>query len=80
MDFLEDLDEYNDVMHNAYLVVTKRKTLDSLYKDLEKHHKDYFMLPFDFSDTEVIIENLIDHFSDMEDYEKCAELVTIKNV
>jgi hypothetical protein len=79
MDFLEDLEEYNNVMHNAYLVITKKKTLDQLYKDLEEEG-DYFSLPFNFSDRETTIENLIEHFSDMEDYEKCQELVNIKNV
>jgi len=80
MDFLEDIDEYNDVMYNAYLVVTKKKTLNSLYDDLKTNHKDYFMLPFNFTDAKEIIEPLIEHFSDMEDYEKCAELINIRDV
>jgi hypothetical protein len=67
-------------MYNAYLVVTKKKTLNSLYDDLKTNHKDYFMLPFNFTDTKEIIEPLIEHFSDMEDYEKCAELINIRDV
>ena len=31
MQFLEDLNEYNESMNNAYLIITKRKTLDDIY-------------------------------------------------
>ena len=30
MKFLEDLDDYNQSMDNAFLIVTKRKTLDDI--------------------------------------------------
>ena len=80
MEFLDDLEELNTVMHNAYLVVTKKKTLDTLYKDLDVSEKEYFTLPFDFSKTEIVIEDLIEHFSNMEDYAKCEELSKLKNV
>tara|TARA_R110002012_G_scaffold6501_5_gene30374 strand:+ start:2609 stop:2860 length:252 start_codon:yes stop_codon:yes gene_type:complete len=80
MEFLDDLEELNNTMHNAYLIVTKRKTLDSLYIDLNKSNKTYFSLPFDFSKTEVVIDDLIEHFSNMEDYDKCDELSKLKNV
>jgi len=31
MDFLEDLELYERAMQNAYLLITKRKTLDDIY-------------------------------------------------
>jgi len=80
MNYLEDLDEYNDVMHNAYLVVINQKTIDSLYEDLKLSGKDYFTLPFDFNKPSSVLEILIDHYSDMEDYEKCAKLIHMKDV
>lgn len=75
MEFLDDLEELNNTMHNAYLIVTKKKTLESLYKDLRKSNKTHFSLPFDFS-----IDDLIEHFSNMEDFDKCKELSKLKNV
>tara|TARA_R110002074_G_scaffold116259_1_gene247470 strand:- start:1436 stop:1687 length:252 start_codon:yes stop_codon:yes gene_type:complete len=80
MNFLEDLEELNTVMHNAYLVVTKKKTLDTLYKDLDVSEKEYFTLPFNFNDPNSVLDMLIDHYSDMEDYKKCAELINMRNV
>ena len=36
MDFLEDMELYNRAMRNAYFIITKRKTLDDIYYDLEE--------------------------------------------
>ena len=67
-------------MHNAYLVVTKQKTLDDLYNDLNESDKKYFSLPFDFSKTDLIIDDLIEHYSNIDDDEKCKELTKFKDV
>jgi len=77
--FIDDLEELNTTMHNAYLVVTKQKTLDELYKDLKTGDKEYFSLPFDFSKSDIVIEDLIEHFGRIEDYDKCKELSNLKN-
>jgi hypothetical protein len=83
MDFLEDMELYNRAMDNAYFIITKRKTLDDIYYNLEKEEIDDFPLPFDpFTEdgrTDDIIDMLIEHFTHTEEYEKCAELVKIKS-
>jgi len=82
MDFLEDLELYEQAMNNAYDIITKRKTLDDIYYDLEEETIDAFPLPFDpiveDGRTEDIIDIVIEHFTHTEEYEKCAELVKIK--
>ena len=37
MDFLEDLQVYEEAMQNAYLIITKRQTLDDIYEDFEEN-------------------------------------------
>ena len=83
MDFLEDIELYNKAMDNAYFIITKRKTLDDIYYELEEEQIDDFPLPFDpFTEdgrTDDIIDMLVEHFISIEEYERCAELVKIKN-
>ena len=82
MDFLEDLAMYNQAMENAYNIITKRKTLDDIYYALEEEEFEGFFLPFDpiLEDgrSEDIIDIVIEYFTSTEEYEKCAELVKIK--
>ena len=82
MDFLEDLELYNRAMVNAYDLITKRKTLDDIYYALEDDTLDDFPLPFDpvseDGRSEDIIDVVIEYFISIEEYEKCAELVKIK--
>lgn len=80
MDYLEGLEEYNTAMDNAYLVVTKKKNLKDLYKELNDNDKDYFSLPFDFSDTPKVVDMLMDHYEKLEDYSKCNKLKELLNV
>ena len=47
MDFLEDLELYDRAMENAYNIITKRKTLDDIYYELEEDTIGDFPLPFD---------------------------------
>ena len=35
MDFLEDLEMYEKAMQNAYNLITKKKTLDDIYYELD---------------------------------------------
>ena len=83
MDFLEDMELYNRAMENAYFIITKRKTLDDIYYDLEEGIIDTLPLPFDplteDGRTEDIIDIVIEYFTSTEEYEKCAELVKIKD-
>ena len=83
MDFLEDMELYNRAMRNAYQIITKRKTLDDIYYDLEEGRIDTLPLPFDplveDGRTEDIIDIVIEYFTSTEEYEKCAELGKIKN-
>tara|TARA_R110000787_G_scaffold94090_1_gene196634 strand:+ start:799 stop:1074 length:276 start_codon:yes stop_codon:yes gene_type:complete len=83
MDFLEDLEMYEQAMENAYDLITKRKSLDDIYDDFEKEGTiEEFYLPFDpLSEdgrTADIIDVVIEYFTSTEEYEKCAELVKIK--
>jgi hypothetical protein len=82
MDFLEDIELYNQAMRNAYFIITKRKTLDDIYYDLEEGRIETLPLPFDpiheDGRTEDIIDIVIEYFTSTEEYEKCAELVKIK--
>ena len=82
MDFLEDLELYEQAMNNAYDIITKRKTLDDIYYELEDDIIEGFPLPFDpvIEDgrSTDIIDIVVEHFTHTEEYEKCAELVKIK--
>ena len=83
MDFLEDMELYSRAMRNAYFIITKKKTLDDIYYDLEEGRIDTLPLPFDplkeDGRTEDIIDIVIEYFTSTEEYEKCAELVKIKD-
>jgi|TARA_B100000035_G_C20945280_1_gene529435 hypothetical protein len=83
MDFLEDLALYERAMQNAYMLITKKKTIDDFYYDLESDSIEDFPLPFDPLETDGrhtdVIDVVIEYFTSTEEYEKCAELVKIKN-
>jgi len=82
MKFLNDLEDYNKSMDNAFLIVTKRKTLDDIYLELENDDYTEFFLPFDPISSDGrdggTLELLISHFEELEQYEKCAELNKLK--
>ena len=83
MDFLEDLEDYNSAMDNAYNFVTKKITLDDIFEAAESEGELInFYLPFDPLDSdgrdEGTLDLLIEHFTEIEEYEKCQELVNIK--
>jgi|TARA_R100001443_G_scaffold47218_1_gene59882 hypothetical protein len=82
MEFLEDLELYNRAMVNAYDLITKRKTLDDIYYALEDDTINDFPLPFDpiaeDGRSDDIIDIVVEYFVSIEEYEKCAELVKIK--
>tara|TARA_R110000823_G_scaffold262899_2_gene383466 strand:- start:251 stop:523 length:273 start_codon:yes stop_codon:yes gene_type:complete len=82
MDFLEDLELYNRAMVNAYDIITKKKTLDDIYYALEDDIITEFPLPFDpvteDGRSEDVIDVVVEYFISIEEYEKCSELVKIK--
>ena len=83
MDFLEDLQDYEKAMENAYQLITKKKTLDDIFYELDENIIDTFHLPFDpiteDGRTPDIIDMVIEYYTSTEEYEKCAELVKIKD-
>ena len=84
MDFLEDLEMYEKAMENAYNLITKKNTLDDIYYEFETNgNLEAFHLPFDPVEEDGrspdIIDMLIEYFTTTEEYEKCSELVKIKN-
>ena len=70
-------------MDNAYDLVTKRKTLDDIYLELDSGEYTEFYLPFDPSTNDgrdkATLDLLIEHFSGIVAYEKCDELLKLKN-
>tara|TARA_Y100000361_G_C11080914_1_gene300967 strand:- start:485 stop:748 length:264 start_codon:yes stop_codon:yes gene_type:complete len=84
MDFLEDIELYNEAMLNAYNVITKKIKITDVLIELEDELEiDEFPLPFNpflhenISNEE--IDLVIEHFSNLEEYEMCAELVKCKS-
>ena len=82
MDFLEDLEIYNDAMYNAYEFITGRTNLDSLEEKLSYEEVEEYPLPFNPYEEDGkspdVIDIVVSHFESLEQYEKCAELVKIK--
>ena len=78
----EDLALYETAMINAYAIITKERTLDDIYYDLEEGRITELPLPFDptYEDgrSDDVIDVVIEYFTSTEEYEKCAKLVKIK--
>ncbi len=73
----EELEILNEAYFNAYLVVTKRKTV----AELLSIDGEMIFLPFDPEapeTIEMVIDDIIEFFSNEEEYEKCAELLQEK--
>ena len=82
MDFIEDIGKYEQSMENAYLIITKKKTLEEIYDNLDIDIDIDFYLPFNPVEGDgrdiATIELLLEYFEETEEYEKCSELVKIK--
>tara|TARA_R110002012_G_C11586074_1_gene605805 strand:- start:340 stop:651 length:312 start_codon:yes stop_codon:yes gene_type:complete len=65
---------------NSYLILTNKTTMDKLMEKKSKFGMKA-MLMYDPSDEpdEFLYDDIIDHFEHHEDYEKCAELLQLKN-
>ena len=83
MEFLKDIEAYNESMDNAYLIITRRKTVDDIYYELERGETSKFYLPFDPLNDDGrnpdVLDLVIEYFESREEYEKCAELTYIKD-
>ena len=85
MDETERLLERDRMMHTAmydsYMIITNK--IDPFTYILEKDAGDEdFVLLFNIEDmrslTKNTLENIIDYFAELEEYEMCAELVAYK--
>ena len=81
MDFLEDMELYNQAMRNAYFIITKKKTLDDIYYDLEEGRIDSLPLPFDPVHEDGRTDDVIDVVNHVPDPFLCSykQFVLIKN-
>jgi hypothetical protein len=74
----EEIEILDEAYRNAYLIATGQLSV----KELLNKAEDMIFLPFDPSAPEtfvMIIDDVIQYFSDTEEYEKCAELVKVKD-
>ena len=80
LNFEEEAEVLTAAYENTYLIVTKRITLEELLTD-HLDSGDFLFLPFDPGvpyTLDLIIDDVIEHFENCEEYEKCAELVKLK--
>jgi len=65
---------------NSYLILTKKTTMDALMERKSKFGMKA-MLMYDPSEKpdKDLFDDMIHYFEDNEDYEKCAELLKLKN-
>ena len=79
--FESDLEIFGEAMNNAYLLVTDRVSMETLYEALDKGVSN-LALPFDpmkhDGKSNDVIDMLLEHFTSTEEYEKCSELMKIK--
>jgi len=83
MDFMEDIELYNLAMDNAYALIVGDMKLDEMIIELDDEDEDDILpLPFNPFSGEKISDSMIDvvinHYTGLEEYEKCARLVKAK--
>lgn len=84
MDFLEDMELYSAAMNNAFNLITGRMGVDDMFLEFDEFDEEDDILPLPFNPfmtgeySDATIDLVIEHFSSLEEYEKCAELVLIK--
>ena len=81
---MEDIELYNLAMDNAYALIVGDMKLDEMIIELdnEDEEDDILPLPFNpFSGNKIsnsMIDIVINHYTGLEEYEKCARLVKVK--
>ena len=70
---------FNIAMENAYLVIAGKTTVSKILNKDPEHVLIAFN-PYKVTKEEMIktINNLIDHYTEREEYEKCTKLLKIK--
>ena len=75
----DELELVNDAMNNAYNILTGKDSYESLFFE----NADRIALPFNPFSNDVswdsVIDTLIEHYVELEWYERCAKLVELKN-
>ena len=84
MDFMEDIELYNLAMDNAYALIVGDVELDEMIIELDNEDEDEDILPLPFNPfsgdkiSNSMIDIVINHYTGLEEYEKCARLVKSK--
>lgn len=81
-DFSKSLEEEIEILDEAYRNAYKIAVGEMTVKELLDKAEDMIFLPFDPSAPEtfsMVVDDVIQYFADTEEYEKCAELVKIKD-
>ena len=81
-DITRSLEEEVEILDEAYRNAYKIATGEMTVKELLDGAEDMIFLPFDPSAPStfsLVVDDIIQYFSDNEEYEKCAELVKIKD-
>ena len=74
----EEIEILDSAYRNAYKIAVGKMTVRELLDKAD----DMIFLPFDPSAPEtfsLVVDDIIQYFSDNEEYEKCAELVKVKD-
>tara|TARA_B100001057_G_scaffold67299_1_gene60999 strand:- start:214 stop:510 length:297 start_codon:yes stop_codon:yes gene_type:complete len=74
----EEIEILDEAYRNAYKIAIGEMTV----KELLDNAEEMIFLPFDPSAPEtftLVVDDIIQYFSDTEEYEKCAELVKVKD-
>ena len=81
INFMEDIEMYNEAMLNAYDFITGQIDLNDIDVLIESGY-DY-PLPFnplkEDGLSESILDLVIEHFENADEFEKCQKLLSIKN-
>ena len=81
-DITRSLEEEVEILDEAYRNAYKIAIGEMTVKELLDSAEDMIFLPFDPSNPStfsLVVDDIIQYFSDTEEYEKCAELVKIKD-
>ena len=70
---------FDNAFLNSYYIVTGKKTIEDILKENKKNDIYFLEDPVAMKITIEILDELILHFESSEEYEKCQELLTIKN-
>ena len=74
----EEIEILDEAYRNAYKIAIGKMTV----RELLDRAEEMIFLPFDPSAPEtfsMVVDDIIQYFSDTEEYEKCAELVKVKD-